>query len=952
MRKLLRHGLFFIGSMVVGFVGYHFAAGWGGAGAAQLRPGSLASLDGMLGSGYRLGDLKILQRTSYYVEEKYVDRTRVKYEAMYDAALDAVERRVDSVLLQHQPGGRLLHVSVGSYNTTWTVEPIRTMEDLTRELGRVASMLESHLDPDDVPLPEVEYALINGMLSTLDPHSVLMPPEISREMDTENQGEFGGLGITITMKAGRLTVEYPLEDTPAWKAGIKPDDRIVRIEGESTVNMELDEAVSKLRGPPGEPVVISVMRDMFDEPKDFSIVRDVIRINPAEGELLEGGIAYLRIKSFNEKASKDMDAILSSLRRDLGGAPKGLILDLRGNPGGFLTQAVEVSDRFLASDVVVSTVSADGRREVEKASMDHTEPDYPVIVLTDANSASASEIVAGALKNQERAALVGERTFGKGSVQHLYANADDSKLKLTVAQYLTPGDRSIQSIGIPPDIETVAAVVQMRADEDAKGRKKAPEPLISLLWRERVSREADLDHHLEFNANLVEAPAYRVAFLDNLDEDDQERRTGKRNLASDWQVQLAREILLNSQGSRRADVVLAAAPVVERRRKEEAERIRKAFSSLGIDWSAGTQPERPDLSLELDLGPDGVLVAGQEEVIVARLTNRGSSPVHQVFASSDDEGILANAEFFFGRVDPGRTVEFKKKVKTPGGYGSEEDRAAFRIQDAAGKVLGETSLFVRTEGSAPSRYSWTLALKDDGSGTSKGDGDGVPEIGEVVDVEFKLTNLSSTPGREAWAKIRNESGKDLDLRNGVLELGDPAPGATVAGRFCFEVRGARDGWLPVELQVGDDRFDYGAILEAGFYDYAYQKEKIRFPVGGAGLPDTEIRSVLSSMTTPRTPPDLEVTRQPEVRVTSPAVILSGVVRDDGAVRDLIVYRGEHKVYYQSGTSSIPFTVEQSLEKGPNAFVVLAHDDQGLTLARQINVFYDAGEGSATPSPAR
>lgn len=942
MRGLFRHAVVFCGSMAAGFVVYHLAVGMGGVDASPARAILGADPSDLLGSGYHLSDLKLSQRVTYYITEKYVEPGRVQPSAMFDAALDAVERRVDSVLLRRQAGGKLLHISVGSYNTTLTLEPIATTDDLLREMGKVARVLEDHIDDPEIKLPEVEYALINGMLSTLDPHSVLMPPEISREMDVENQGEFGGLGITITLKDGRLTVEYPLEDTPAWRAGIKPQDRIVRIEGESTINMELDEAVSKLRGPVGEPVTITVMRDMFDEPRDFRIVRDLIRINPVEGQVLEGGVCYLRIKSFHERTSQDMDTILAGFRRDLGGVPKGLILDLRGNPGGFLNQAVEVSNRFLSNGVVVATVTADGKRDVDRAEPSHTEPDYPVIVLTDANSASASEIVAGALKNRDRAMVVGERTFGKGSVQHLYSNADDSKLKLTVAQYLTPGDRSIQSIGIPPDVETVSNVVQMRESEDSKGHKKPPEPLVSLLWRERLSREADLDHHLEFNANQGEKPAYRIDFLENLLEDE-ERKTGKRDLSRDWQVQLAREILLRAGSSRRADLVEAAGAVVERRRAEEQERIRKAFADLKIDWTAGEQPASPALSIALDLGEDRVLTAGQEEEIKVLLTNNGTQPVYQAFATTDSKSILADGEFFFGLVPPGRTVAFKKKVTLADGYPDEEDRVTFRIRDARGTALGESQEFVRTRGAPPTRYGWSMVVHDNGTGTSKGDGDGLPEVGEVVDVEIRVTNASDVAGHEATAKVRNHAGRDLDLRNGVVDLGDPAPKATVTGRFSLEVRGTGDkGWIDLELQLGDTRFDYGAIMNSGFYDYAYQKEKLRIPIGGV-VPEAEARQALQALSRQRVPPDLSITRRPELRVQDPNVVLSGIIRDESGVRDVMVYLGEDKIFYQGAKGdlpALPFSVEASLKDGLNHLVVLAHDNEGFRLAREVNVYLD------------
>ncbi|MDP6934520.1 MAG: S41 family peptidase, partial [Myxococcota bacterium] len=464
MARLLKH-VFLLGlALPAGLLGYHMFAGWqAGNGNAATRALSDAVSGLTLGHGYDLSDLKLLQRDLWYVETRYVEKERIDPENMFQGALEFVEREVPEVNFQREPRGSRLHVEVGSYTTVLLLEPITSFVALTSQLRRVAAILEDHLS-NEVALPEVEYAFINGALSTLDPHTVLIPPEAAREMEVDNQGEFGGLGIEITTRNGRLTVKQPLEGTPAAMAGLQSDDHIVRIEEESTINMDLSDAVSKLRGPVGAPVTIKIMRTGFDAPREFTIIRDRIRINPVEGELLEGDIGYVRIKNFHANVSSDLDALLARLARESGGKPRGLVLDLRANPGGYLNQAVDVSNKFLSRGVIVTTVEGGtGKRQEQKATSAGTEFAYPIAVLVNGSSASASEIVAGALRNQHRAIIVGERTFGKGSVQHLYANNDESRLKLTVAKYLTPGDQSIQSVGISPDILLQPSVI-LKAD--------------------------------------------------------------------------------------------------------------------------------------------------------------------------------------------------------------------------------------------------------------------------------------------------------------------------------------------------------------------------------------------------------------------------------------------------------------------------------------------------------
>ncbi len=387
----LRHLLLFPFAMASVLVAWHLASGRTALDVGEVGASPLSIAAPRTPPPYRLSDVRIFDFARYQVKEKYVEPGRIDPERMFDAALDAVERRVDSVLFDREPGGSRLHLSVGAYSTTLQVTPVRTLDDLGAIIKQVASILDQYLGAPDVEPQDVEYAFTNGMLSTLDPHSALMPPEAARDMDTENQGEFGGLGITIVInEKGRLSVEYPLEGSPAYRGGLKAGDEIVRIGDESTVNMTLDEAVTKLRGPVGAPVTVTIQRSQLEKPQDYTIVRERIRLNPVEGQLLEGRIGYVRIKQFSAPTSRDLDAVLAGFRRDLGGPPTGVILDLRDNSGGYYTQAVEVADRWLASGVVVSTVDAHGTRDVDKAVPARTESDYPVAVLTNAHTASAA----------------------------------------------------------------------------------------------------------------------------------------------------------------------------------------------------------------------------------------------------------------------------------------------------------------------------------------------------------------------------------------------------------------------------------------------------------------------------------------------------------------------------------------------------------------------------------
>ncbi len=349
----------------------------------------------------------------------------------------------------------------------------------------LAYVERNYVEPVDAE--KLIYGAIQGMLQTLDPHSSFMPPDVYKELQVETKGSFEGLGIEITVREGVLTVVSPIDDTPAFRAGLKAGDQIIKINGESTKDMTLMEAIKRLRGPRGTHVTISLLRKGWTELKDFTLTRDVIPIQSVKYDRLPDGIGYVRIKSFQEATSQDLEKALRDLESNAAGI-KGLILDLRNDPGGLLPQAIEVADKFIAQGVIVST---EGRHEKKQYTVhpEGTRTQFPMVVLVNGGSASASEIVAGALQDHKRALLLGSPTFGKGSVQSIYGPLEDgSGLRLTVALYYTPNGHNIQAKGIVPDV---------RVEED-EWEYKSPS--------KRVVREKDLTGHLEKEKEAKKTP--------------------------------------------------------------------------------------------------------------------------------------------------------------------------------------------------------------------------------------------------------------------------------------------------------------------------------------------------------------------------------------------------------------------------------------------------------------
>ena len=318
---------------------------------------------------------------------------------------------------------------------------------------RVLSYVENNYI-EDVEQDKLVYGAIKGMMGTLDPHSSFMDPAQYREMKAETSGQFGGVGFEVEMRDGLLTVMSAIEGTPAAKAGLTTGDVLLKIDEVSTRGMVMDEAVARMHGKKATPVKLLIGRKGWAEPRSFTLLRDEIHVENVTWKMLEPGYGQVRIKQFAENTERDLAAALDQIdRASPGGKTRGLVLDLRGNPGGLLDEAVRVADLFLDAGLIVKTEGKGGRViEEEKAHVHGTRLGYPIICLVNGGSASAWEIVAGALQDHNRAVIMGTQTFGKGSVQTVIELDDGSALKLTIARYYTPNGRSIQEHGITPDV--------------------------------------------------------------------------------------------------------------------------------------------------------------------------------------------------------------------------------------------------------------------------------------------------------------------------------------------------------------------------------------------------------------------------------------------------------------------------------------------------------------------
>ncbi len=380
--------------------------------------------------------------------------------------------------------------TAGIYLGSWTLHTVNADAEGYEELkvfSEALSIVRKNYVDEKTP-KDLIYGAIKGMINSLDPHSGFMTPEQYKEMQVDTKGEFGGLGIQIGIKEGMLTVIAPIDDTPAYRAGIKAGDKIIKINDEFTKDMSLQDAVTRMRGIPSTSIIITILREGWKETKDFTIVREIIKIKSVKSKLLEDGIGYLKVSQFQESTASDLSKAIVKLKEE---GMSSLILDLRNNPGGLLNSAVEVTSLFIPDNKMVVFIKDKKGEKVEYLSEKPNEDfSQQMIVIVNEGSASASEIVAGALKDWNRAVIIGTQTFGKGSVQSVIPLNDGSALRLTTSIYFTPKGTSIQTTGITPDIEV--------KPEIQEGEKVRP-----------VIREKDLKGHLlngngEENANEEE----------------------------------------------------------------------------------------------------------------------------------------------------------------------------------------------------------------------------------------------------------------------------------------------------------------------------------------------------------------------------------------------------------------------------------------------------------------
>ena len=951
---------------------------------------------------YDLTSLRLLSRVALQITNSYVEPERIDGKKMLVRAIDRVQKTVPELVaifssdMDKNPAS--VEIRIGTQKKVFDISKVQSPWEVPLHLRQIFSFIGPHIDTEETKLQEVEYAAVNGMLDTLDPHTTLLTPDVYDDMKNSNRGNFGGLGIVISIRGGELTVISPMPDTPAGRAGIKSGDKILKINEDSTINMPLDEAVGRLRGPPGTTVTVEFMRHGWSEAHKYTFEREEIEVQSVTSKALANNIGYVQVRGFQGNTAREVGDAVNALSKEMGGM-KGLVLDLRNNPGGLLREAISISDLFLESGTIVTTVGeADKLRDEVRANRAGTQPNYPLVLLMNPGSASASEVVAGALKNNDRAIVVGERSFGKGSVQNVLEMDDGSALKLTIAQYLTPGRNgspngvSIQGVGIVPDVQLVPVSITDKA--------------VDLYPSTEVLREGDLETHLasSHTATEQELPSSVIKYYHEPEEADPEAINDPNEFKLDMEITIAHDMLVAAGPVWERSAVLAKAqPAIDKLAQQQAEEIRLKLVKQKIDWSRADNVIQP-IKLQITSDhPNNQVTVGEKIKLTVSATNLGNRPLSQVRAVSESSyEAFTDQEWIFGRVEPGATATWTVEVTVPQEDTTRVDEIRFKAFADEIDLGSSASAFIRVEGKPRPQFGFSYWIDDSESGNS----DGLLQVGESVKFHMLVRNTGGGEAGKVNFNIRNKSESAVFITNGRGNAPKLGVGEEHTSIFDFSVRSRpADGSIKLDAEVFDTDYiellretlsipvdEAGAATPTATANASAEVASRRAPIyagamiGTPMLTEVEAGAILRVVgqrtdwfrvelekarfgwvpaaavklrakpaPTSVHPPMLLQFQAPFIdlkagpSITDQASItISGVVSDDHLVKDLYIFvenesspfnpQSVKRAYESIDLMSSPFSAEIPLRPGYNRILLIARDNDKATTSEVSHIY--------------
>jgi carboxyl-terminal processing protease len=704
------------------------------------------------------------------VQNYYVDEPRVDNRQLMESTLRSLHENDVAVL--SSTSDRSLRLTKGTDSMGFRFSTRYTYDDLMRDAMRTSQFLERHRPRDrSKKTPSGAFQFLAAMLASLDPHSNLLTPDEYRDLRQGTEGSFGGLGVVVGIQDDVLTVIKPLPKSPAARAGVSKFDRIMQIDGKSTFGTTLDDLVQYMRGEPGTKVNLFVLRDGDFAPRRLSLTREIIQVDSVESKLLptgKGKILYSYIDSFSSRTAVELRDAMIKAQRDADPLA-GVILDMRGNPGGLLDQAVKVADLFIDEGRILST---QGRtREYEMAKNNLYRFDYPLVILTNGDTASASEIVAGALRDHGRALVIGEPSFGKGSVQTVFELPGEQALKLTIARYFTPKGISIQNTGIMPDI-------WLQPVQKAKEN-------WNLLGDYRYKSERYLDHSLDPGKARVanQHEEWKAFYL--LPEVTGASKVPPKDIPLDFAQKLLTEIAGRDgvpmpKERLRSSYWKASASQFLRESLERLDSTTEQWlqSRSNVDWSETTKervafdPRR--IRFNIDLDDRFEIQEGQPALIPWRVKNLGKEAITRlsVFVTSNRNN-LGTSEVLIGKIEPGEELRGMVRYEIKATTKESPVRIRVGLARSGGPLTNlERHLIVEIkEGEVP-RFDIAMKLTQETGGKAEG----VLEAGEQARLEVTIRNNSSVSASMVEAKVANLAGKQIRVDERKLKVGPVEPG--------------------------------------------------------------------------------------------------------------------------------------------------------------------------------
>ncbi|HHT9159239.1 MAG TPA: MXAN_5808 family serine peptidase, partial [Candidatus Brocadiaceae bacterium] len=929
---------------------------------------------------------------SSYVNRLYVDPERIKTVEMLKEALSWEERVIPEVLTDFTEKTNIQTVSVDDVSRSYDISKIRRSKDMVEILQDALAFINTNRQTNEnLTASDIEYTAINGMLTQLDPHSIILPPKEFDEFKIGTTGKFGGLGMVVGLRDGALTVISPIEGTPASRAGMKAGDKILEIDGEPTANLNLTESVGKLRGDPGTTVTLTALTDKATQPKLVTLKREIINIPTVESASMDNGLGYLKIRNFQDDTSRCLNEHLKRLKTPDNNKIKGLIIDLRGNSGGLLDQAIEVADKFLDRGTIVVTVGPSGHpKEAQEARKTDTDEDlYPIVALVDAGSASGAEIVAGALKENNRAVIVGDRSFGKGSVQQLIELMDGSALKLTIAKYLTPLLTDIQSVGITPDIKTIPATVSKDNINLFRG-------IIAL-------REEDLKQHLDEHPKGETPYATLKYFLETKEKKDKTEEPEEAgdpyklpDFNTDFHVLFAKNLLSNATAWQRETLLKNSMPILEETARMEERKIGQALQKLDIDWSTGTSTGTTKTTVSFSTNPvNGRVKAGDKIILTVNAANVGETPLYQLRGIlSSKNGLFDKLEFVLGKIDKGATKSYSATVEIPKSSLDREDEITIKFEELNHNNPNDVKLNIITDALPRPLFAYSYQILDTIKNSSKNNGDGLIQTGEDIDLLVLVKNIGEGSVEKNVVTLKSSNTKEVFIKNGRVEIGPLNPGEMKEAKLSFVVKETMPS-DKLNMDITISELVFGTFLSNKLaLPIVTSKPKMtpisgilktgrnRTPLYGGMSLDSPILSImkegtllLSDAKSPDwyriTLPDnrcgwisakdvVEINNkeskpnipEPFIQRIPPTITLSkslsnilfgnerlpltAVIEDDTYVKHVYVLINNDKVYFKSNKGAtikeqtrLEINTDLPLKEGPNVVTIVARDEQDM-----------------------